>query len=75
MTRDVIECDVCHKIKGEGNKWLKAAIDDSLTNARFIIVSSVSSESFGSAIVVDFCSDACLFKFIQPIIDKQREEK
>lgn len=66
----ITKCDVCGRLKGEGNKWIfLEQLKDGLkipTNCTYDCAICVTG------IILDICSETCLQKIIQETIGKQR---
>jgi hypothetical protein len=68
MREEIVKCDVCKKVKGEGNKWLTVRVGD---DPPFITLAGTLSQD-GLGITKDVCSEACLQIEIGKVLEKIR---
>jgi hypothetical protein len=60
-------CDVCGRVKGDANKWVKAYIDETSTSIMLAAPEYTRSDDW-----MDLCSDACIQKRLGEVLDKIR---
>lgn len=69
MTVSIPKCDICGKLKGEANKWLKAAIDRD-GRGLYVFAHRPGEDAQG----LDLCSDTCLQKKLSEVLAAIRTE-
>lgn len=67
------KCDVCQKVKGEANKWLKIVVYSDPTSDGLYISSIITGSEIGETYrYEDICSDTCLQKRLAEVVEKIR---
>jgi hypothetical protein len=66
MKVEKICCDVCGKLKGEANKWLKAFVSES---GQSITIMGLGEMICGDE-TKDICSNTCLQKLLGGVLEK-----
>jgi hypothetical protein len=72
MTMEVVKCDVCGKVKEEGNKWIHAMADISRTCIAFGYMPGYMPLDTMENVKLDLCGNACVQKILGEILANLR---
>ena len=69
------KCDVCGKVKGEANKWLKIVVYSGPSDGLYVSsLITEASEITTTYRYEDICSDTCLQKRLAEVVEKIRSQ-